>query len=293
MRILAAALLVSFSCCTAFADPITEAINRAEDTGAEQIKIVHLQHAPAADAARTLQQVFHEEGLIVTPHLVNNQIILSRGDARTIDRAIAMLEQLDRPTALYKFECVVLTLSGAPAGGAAKPESSIAGLPEGTLLSAEEISAISNGKLDELLASLKKDGRLQNVLRPHIITAEGNPGRIQLGAQKAVRTGSTTSRTGGRISSFNYQNVGTLIEINARNEGGDTVIAEVNFEDSHVLPAEEGEDSPPAEVGTTTIQSTVRGRHGHYVAMAGAIEQNAADKPHQMLLLIRPTVVTP
>lgn len=294
MRNSAFALLTLLLCSAAFADPISEAIKRADEQGAaEQIKIVYLQHMPAADAAQTLQQVFHEEGLIVTPHIVGNQVIISRGDAHTVDRAVAMLEHLDRPQLLYKFECVVLSLIGEPEGGGDKAEATIAGLPEGTLLSPAEIAAITEGKLDSVLADLKKSGRLKNVLRPHIVAAENNVGHIQIGAQQAVRSGTTTSRTGGRMSSFSFQNVGTIIEITARSEGGKDVIAEVNFEDSHVTDVEEGEDSPPPGISTTSIQSTVRGKHGQYVALAGAIKQKGSEKPLQMLLLIRPSVITP
>lgn len=303
MRTLAALILVSLFCSSLFADPITQALQRSKTEAKEdaeriakkpvksdQIKIVKLQHLPASEAAETLHQVFQTEGVFFTPHHIGNQIIISRGDAQTVDRAIALLEQLDTPATLYKMECVVLTLTGDAPKDKAESKATIEGMPAGTLLSPAEISAIAEGKLDSVLADLKKAGRLHSLLRPHIVVTENNPGRIQMGGQKASRTGSTVSPRGSRVSSFSFQSVGTLIEITARGEGADTVIAEVNFEDSHLEPAGKGEDAPPPGIGTTTIQSTVRGRHGQFVALAGAIEQN---EPRQMLLLIRPTIINP
>jgi len=260
---------------------------------ATQLEIVALKYLSAQDAAETIDQALESEHLAITPHHIGNQLIL-RGDKETIAAAKTLIEKLDQTTQLYKFECLMLTLTGEPPTEVAD-SSEIAGLPSGSLLSKEEAAAIAKGEVEAVIADLKKSKRLISSQRVHVAAGENNPGVVQLGSQKAVRSGSTLSRTGGRVSNYQFQDVGTMVKITARSGGGDKVIAEVNFEassiDHRVDPEAEGDDRP-GEVSTTTSQTTVTGQSGEYIVFAGLIAKSN-DETRQMLLLLRPTIIKP
>lgn len=256
-----------------------------------ELEIVTLKYLPAADAAATVEQVLENE-LAITPHHIGNQLIL-RGSKEAIAVAKGLIEELDQTTQLYKFECLMLTLSGEPPNDPAAA-SEIAGLPEGSLLSKNEALSIAKGEVEEVIADLKEAKRLIRCERIHVAAGENNAGVVQLGSQAAVRSSSTLSRTGGRVSSYQYQSVGTMVKITARSGGGGKIIADVNFEASSIEPPsnpEDKDDGRPNEVSSTTAQTTVSGKSGEYIVFGGMVTKSNAET-RQLLLLLRPTIIS-
>ena len=67
-----------------------------------------------------------------------------------------------------------------------------------------------------ILKAMQSDGRLEILSRPQILAADNQPATIDVGQRVPVVTGSRVTERGDSINTFEYQQVGILLEVTPR-----------------------------------------------------------------------------
>ncbi len=156
------------------------------------------------------------------------------------------------------------------------------------------VLSASSSNLNFLLRALQENRRLEVLSRPQITTLDGNPGRIQVGADVATINGSEQLQFGGQRNNIVYQSVGIILEVTPRITPDGQVVMEIQAEKTEVGPDQEGtvvSITPTGEVirapriEGTRAQTTVSAASGQSIIMSGLLTKRTFDVHRRVPLL--------
>jgi type II secretory pathway component GspD/PulD (secretin) len=245
----------------------------------------HLNHAPAVDVARAINELYQEEGVVkvVAEPVTNNLLICALPEVG--EQACKLAEQLDKRPAMVTVDVAIVEVkrSGKGEAGAAK--------------SSAPQTSISKGDIDTQLRELGKSGQINLLERPRLMTLDNQPAFVQVGQRVPRITGSASSAS-GRVNSVTLENVGLIVGLTPRVSDDDTVTMQIDVEKSHLGPTDEGapismpssgEPVRAPSIVTITAQSTVSMRDGQTWMLAGATSQ-AESGQKEIVILLSPKV---
>jgi len=184
------------------------------------------------EAVGTAQRLLDEEVAIVAEP-VNNALLVS-ASPRYFEQVEEMITELDQPQKQVLIQVLLaeITLDGSTdwgmqwqtdldlqsddipvdsadinsLGGTASTVGAIGGLT----------ATLTGDNWGFILKAMQSDGRLEILSRPQILAADNQPATIDVGQRVPVVTGSRVTERGDSINTFEYQQVGILLEVTPR-----------------------------------------------------------------------------
>ena len=184
------------------------------------------------EAVGTAQRLLDEEVAIVAEP-VNNALLVS-ASPRYFEQVEEMIIELDQPQKQVLIQVLLaeITLDGSTdwgmqwqtdldlkdkdipidsadinsLGGTASTVGAIGGLT----------ATLTGDNWGFILKAMQSDGRLEILSRPQILAADNQPATIDVGQRVPVVTGSRVTERGDSINTFEYQQVGILLEVTPR-----------------------------------------------------------------------------
>jgi type II secretory pathway component GspD/PulD (secretin) len=156
------------------------------------------------------------------------------------------------------------------------------------------------------IRDLEKQGKLARITRTRLTTLSEQTAMIQFGERSAVATGRTVRGGGGAFggpggggepsTSYSYQNMGTLVNVVPRVDGGNVVL-ECSVESSRLAPRKPAADKPegaiePVGMETISAKSTVQVKSGETVLLASK-QQTSAEGTTRTYVLVTATIQEP
>ena len=265
-----------------------------------QKRIVHhLNNAPAAEIAQAIERFYAGEGVVrVVAEPVSNSLLIS-ALPNLLDEVVEHVEKLDRQPVVVAVEVCIAkitkTASTAPAKTATanKGDSHLC-LP-GVSLSSENI--------DSQLRELEKQGRLEILGRPKLMTLENQPAHLHVGQRVPILSDldGNSEKKGRTIA---WQNVGVVLGILPRVGDDHTITMEIDIEKSDVGPIAAGlpvATLPNGQVlrapviNSTSVQTTIRVASGKTLTAAMLAEETTANgrvEHMEMVILISPRIAS-
>jgi hypothetical protein len=150
----------------------------------------------------------------------------------------------------------------------------------------------SAGTLLKRIKKLEAGGELSSWTRIRLSVVEGTSGFAQFGERTPRVSGRAVAR-GRTLKSYVLENVGTLVGCTAR-VVGDTVIAELNVEQSRIVPplvesdkpADAAVTPPPSAKRTLTTKTSVKIKNGATVVLSGSQITTSDEKSLRTLILV-------
>lgn len=172
-----------------------------------ETRIAALAHAPAKDLAGVLAKAAEPLGISVVPELSTNALVIS-GTRGAIDRAFAVLRELDRPRrrVLLEAKIVELTHSARLDLGVDWKLSGDVGadvkFPAPVSAAGNAALVLATGgayALDARISAMEADGRVRVVSRPSVVMLEGSPASVESVRIMRIRLPSRAAVVGGDV----------------------------------------------------------------------------------------------
>jgi len=179
----------------------------AKPASPPETRVAPLAHAPAKEMAAMLAKAAEPLGISVVPELSSNALVIS-GPRGAIDRALALLRELDRPRRRVLLEAKIVELAhsarrdlgvewklAGDAGAEVKfpPPLSVTGSAALTLATGGAYA------LDARISAMEADGRVRVVSRPSVVMLEGSPATVESVRIMRIRLPSQGSVVGGEV----------------------------------------------------------------------------------------------
>ncbi len=223
-----------------------------------ETRIAVLAHAPAKDLAGVLAKAAEPLGISVVPEISSNALVIS-GTRGAIDRAFAVLRELDRPRrrVLLEAKIVELTHSARIDLGV---DWKLAGDVGADVKFPPPVSSAGNAALvlatggayalDARISAMEADGRVRVVSRPSVVMLEGSPAsvesvrimRIRLPSRAAVVGGDVVEVDGGQRATEEIP-VGVRLEVTPAVRAGRRVLLRIKAKSSSL-----GAPLPPDDI---------------------------------------------
>jgi type II secretory pathway component GspD/PulD (secretin) len=282
----------------------------ARSNAARKRAVVQLNHAPAADVAKTLSEFYAREGPsqamsayiahasqaqvnVVAEPLTNSLIVSATPD--TFAEITQMVAQLDQRLPSVTVRLLIVRVTAETKDFADVLDLSV---PD-----------------DKPTTSKKGEGRSERALTASHITLKGLADRlaktkgVELIAEPQIRTISNQSafvQIGERLptpkdgqSGYTYQNAGLTIGITPRVDAHQRVTMEIDVERSNVLPESQGvavgvdaagKTIRAPRIETTTAQTTITAADQQAVVLAGLKAQDEKNVS-QLLIVVTPRIL--
>ncbi|MEQ8848737.1 secretin N-terminal domain-containing protein [Botrimarina sp.] len=156
------------------------------------------------------------------------------------------------------------------------------------------VFSASSGNVSALLRALQENRRLEVLSRPQIMTLDGRPGEIQVGARVPRITSVNQTNFGSQVFPVEYEPVGIILQVTPRISPDGQVVMNVFAEKSEVGEEEDGvaiNVSPTGEVirapqiATTTARTTVSAASGQTIVLSGLLTKRTFDVHRRVPLL--------
>ncbi|MHB8898060.1 MAG: type II secretion system protein GspD [Thermoguttaceae bacterium] len=272
-------------------DPMaTPPASHAAPTQPRERLIYRLANTPAADIAKTVNELLRSEqpratpgdNLVVLAEPLTNSLVLS-GTADQIHQAARFIEQLDTRPPMVCLQ-VVIALAESPEG-----LSILAPGPDGPKF------CCSPAEANQMIDRLGKSGALKVLARPQLVTLDNQPAFLQIG-QRVPRI---TSARDGQTVATELDNVGLIVGATPRISPDLTVTVEIDVEKSEISSDQQGIPlgvdakgnvvrSP--KVDTTTVQTTIAIPPGQAMVVGGLALQDG-DKRGELVVVVVPHII--
>lgn len=155
------------------------------------------------------------------------------------------------------------------------------------------VFSASSSNVSFLMRALQESRRLEVLSRPQIMTLDGKPGTVQVGARVPRITGVTQGQF-GQTNSIEYENVGIILDVTPRISPDGQVVMNISAEKSEVGEEEEGiaisisntgEVIRAPQIETTTAVTTVSAASGQTVLLSGLLTKRTFDIHRRVPLL--------
>lgn len=137
--------------------------------------------------------------------------------------------------------------------------------------------ALADGSgLQAALNALATDNRFNVLSSPHIMVADNQTAKIQVGDSVPTQTGTTANATTGTTTSIQYLDTGVMLSVTPRINAGGLVNLDITQEVSTAAKTTtSGLDSPTISKRSAKTQMTVQS--GETMVMGGLISENASN----------------
>lgn len=273
--------------------------------------VYRVQHVPATDLANTVGELLESElqaaaapatksqpvAMVADP--ITNSLLISATPA-VCEQVLELVEKLDQRPQMVSVEVLIAEVSIGPNDDPKTND------PAGVL---DELGApVSEKSLPDLAAVLAKRPGVRLVARPRITALSNQPAYLQFGQRVPRITGATMSPMGrsssargpiGRTNRVQLENVGLSLGFTARLNAEGLVTMEIELEQSHLGPPEEGvpvhvpDEGPPTYspgVELLTLKTTVSAASGQTVILGGITAKKEA-RHSELILLLSPRIV--
>jgi type II secretory pathway component GspD/PulD (secretin) len=265
-----------------------------------QKRIVYrLKNAPATDIANAIERFYGGEGVVrIVAEPVSNSLLIS-ALPNVLDEVVQHVEKLDRQLPAVTVEVCIARLTKTaktdPAKTAAGKAGSAFSCTPGVLPSGESI--------DSQLRTLEKQGRLEILARPKLMTLDNQPAFLHVGQRVPTigSLGGSSEKKG--LAIVRQNNVGVVLGVTARVGGDNTITMQVDVEKSDLAPPAAGipiAQLPSGEILhapvilSTTVQTTISVSSGRTVTVAAFAADATSNEPKEqieLVILLCPRVV--
>jgi hypothetical protein len=251
------------------------------------VKVERLVYAvrggSAKDLANALSAAFgNDASFQVFPSVASNSLVLS-GPEASLDEAMKILRELDRPARTVHVE--VMLLEPKADGGEGDKDLSHTGL---------------TGPVAEVTAKVRdllRRGVLTGMKRVELSALERQPTQVKVLENKPFVVGVTRGGAGLASRSITYRDAGTSVSVLPEVGADGTATLDLKVEESRAATPEgspsvgadeKGDAVKAANFVTATFEGPVRVRLGHAV-MAQGMRSTAKGEEGQMLILVAVT----
>ncbi len=296
-RTVASTLPVSALAVGAEAVQPVAAIPAAYAVPAQQRKRLafRLRHAPAAHVAKALEQFLNDEEkaegkaqrvrepipstgrAVFVSEPVSNMLFVS-ATPQIVDEMAQLIAELDAPPPAVIIDVCIAELLPRSRGGQA----------DGGAASSSENAPSMEKDGAAWLAWAKKQGRLEVLNRPQIMTLDNQPAIIKVGT--TVPVGMPEPGAGGpaRTTPIEKAEIGLTLSLTPRISPEGIVLLALNYERAWVVKRD-GTVGPV--IGKRTVQATVSAKDGQTIVVGGPVER-ATGGDRQTIIAVTPRIRT-
>lgn len=155
------------------------------------------------------------------------------------------------------------------------------------------VFSASSSNISFLMRALQESRRLEVLSRPQIMTLDGKPGTVQVGARVPRITGVNQTQF-GQTNNIDYEDVGIILDVTPRISPDGQVVMNISAEKSEVGEEEEGiaisisnngEVIRAPQIETTRAITTVSAASGQTVLLSGLLTKRTFDVHRRVPLL--------
>ena len=241
--------------------------------------VVPLSNVSAIEAAKALReflageqngqlpgetlQAFHQVAIVPEP--ITNRLLVG-GPPQLVDSLMAIVASLDAPPETVMVD---LCIAEFRVDGDSSPE--------------KEPSLRAEGAA--WLAWAEKQGRLEVLSRPKIMTMENQSASIMIGSLVPTKSPPSVAAGADKIDQIECAEVGLTVDLTPRLAPDGLIITQLNIERSSV----DGSGTGQPVVAKTSLQTTLSAVGGQTVVLAGPT-QRVADSNRRLIIALTPSI---
>ncbi|MDC0325320.1 hypothetical protein OAM01_01020 [bacterium] len=242
----------------------------------------------------------------VVPDARTNSLLVT-SNVHFLPQVLKLVNELDTPTAQVLIEAKIIEVSSdfrdklgtrwSPdgeqvfdaddldgsfqAGGLAEFTKVFSGSTTANALKTGVLDSTVN--LDILVQFLRKNTDANVMAEPQINVADNELGKLFVGAQVPFISGSLNTREGGRNDSFQYRDVGIILEVTPHINNSEEVALKIRVESSNIRTGETLFGG--AILDTRSFRTDMVVKSGDTLVLGGIIQQETADVVRKVPLL--------
>ena len=252
-----------------------------------------------ADGRNAIRPVSDLVGRVrVVPDKRSNALLVT-SNVHFLPEVVKLIEQLDIPTAQVLIEAKIIEVAGdfrdklgvrwSPDGAATfEPEdkdgaillngkANYSQLFAGSLLTNALRTGVLNASanLDVLIQFLRKNTDSRVLAQPQLNIADNEPGKLFVGSQVPFISGSLNTDVGGRNDTFQYRDVGIILEVTPHINNSEEVALRIHAESSNIRNGQTLFGG--AILDTRNFKTELMVKAGETVVLGGIIQREAVD----------------
>lgn len=260
--------------------------------------VYRVKHVPAVDLAKTVNEFLRTEEaaqpgrsagrrVVIVPEPITNSLLVS-APAEELDQLAEIISQLDAPPAMVSIQVLIAEVT----------------LDDGLVESGGALFGRMSGEdVESLIAELKKHGQFKMLARPAVTTLDNQSAFVQVG-QREPRITATAMTPRGKANSVTLEDTGLTLGVTPRINADGLVTMEIDVDESHLGPAEEGtvisslpggEEVRAPQVQSSKLQTTVSAASGQTVVLGGLVSRQEAPSARWQgtLVFLTPYLLNP
>jgi type II secretion system protein D len=133
----------------------------------------------------------------------------------------------------------------------------------------------SSLNLDLLIQFLRKTANAKVLAEPQLNISDNELGKLFVGAQVPIQTGTLRTDVGGVSSAFVYRDVGIILEVTPRINSSNEVVLRIRAESSSIRPGESVESQPILDTRNFRTELMVKDRET--IVLGGIIQRERSE----------------
>ncbi|HEY6227525.1 MAG TPA: secretin N-terminal domain-containing protein [Verrucomicrobiae bacterium] len=233
----------------------------------------------------------------VVPDRRGNSILLT-SNLHFFPQLLKLINDLDAPTPQVLVEARIIEVSSdfrdklgtrwAPDGSVFKGEdlenaaliktsTAFQEVFGGTVGSSALRSGVFNSSLnlDVLIQFLRKNANAKVLAEPQLNISDNELGKLFVGAQVPIQTGTLRTDVGGVSSAFVYRDVGIILEVTPRINSSNEVVLRIRAESSSIRPGETVENQPILD--TRNFRTELMVKDSETIVLGGIIQRERSE----------------
>lgn len=233
----------------------------------------------------------------VVPDRRGNSILLT-SNLHYFPQLLKLINELDSPTPQVLVEARIIEVASdfrdkigtrwAPDGSVFKGEDTENAALIKTSTAFKEVFAGSAGStalrsgvfnsslnLDLLIQFLRKTANAKVLAEPQLNISDNELGKLFVGAQVPIQTGTLRTDVGGVSSAFVYRDVGIILEVTPRINSSNEVVLRIRAESSSIRPGESVESQPILD--TRNFRTELMVKDQETIVLGGIIQRERSE----------------
>ena len=133
----------------------------------------------------------------------------------------------------------------------------------------------SSINLDVLIQFLRKNANAKVLAEPQLNISDNELGKLFVGAQVPIQTGTLRTDVGGVSSAFVYRDVGIILEVTPRINSSNEVVLRIRAESSNIRPGQQVESQPILDTRNFRTELMVKDRET--IVLGGIIQREHSE----------------
>jgi type II secretion system protein D len=129
--------------------------------------------------------------------------------------------------------------------------------------------------LDVLIQFLRKNANAKVLAEPQLNISDNELGKLFVGAQVPIQTGTLRTDVGGVSSAFVYRDVGIILEVTPRINSSNEVVLRIRAESSNIRPGQQVESQPILDTRNFRTELMVKDRET--IVLGGIIQRERSE----------------